>query len=104
MVSSGPGRQVLGAAHGQLSAALVSGEVSQLARHLSPAARAALTHSYRVGFTGAFTVMRGSTFSCSCSDICLVTTSTAKATHHLSQHQAGHEASQDAGVLILFRV
>ena len=55
MVSSGPGRQVLGAAHGQLSAALVSGEVSQLARHLSPAARAALTHSYRVGFTGAFT-------------------------------------------------
>jgi EmrB/QacA subfamily drug resistance transporter len=55
MISSGPGRQALGAAHGQLAAALVSGEVSQLARHLPPAAGAALTHSYRVGFTGAFT-------------------------------------------------
>ncbi len=53
--SSAPGQQVLGAAHGHLAGALVSGEVSQLARHLSPAARAALEHSYRVGFTGAFT-------------------------------------------------
>jgi EmrB/QacA subfamily drug resistance transporter len=53
--SSGPGRQVLGAAHGHLAGALVSGDVSQIARHLSPAARAALGHSYRVGFTSAFT-------------------------------------------------
>ncbi len=53
--SSGPGRQVLGAAHGHLAGALVSGDVSQVARHLSPAARAALGHSYRVGFTSAFT-------------------------------------------------
>jgi EmrB/QacA subfamily drug resistance transporter len=55
LASSAPGHQVLGAAHGQLAGALVSGEVSQLARHLSPAARAALEHSYRVGFTSAFT-------------------------------------------------
>jgi len=55
LASSAPGHQVLSAAHGQLSGALVSGEVSQLARHLSPAARAALEHSYRVGFTSAFT-------------------------------------------------
>ncbi len=55
LASSGPGRQVLGAAHGQLSGALVSGDVSQLASHLSSAASAALGHSYRVGFTGAFT-------------------------------------------------
>jgi EmrB/QacA subfamily drug resistance transporter len=53
--SSAPGHQVLGAAHGQLGGALVSGDVSQLAQHLSPAARAALEHSYRVGFTSAFT-------------------------------------------------
>jgi EmrB/QacA subfamily drug resistance transporter len=52
---SGPGRQVLGAAHGRLAGALVSGEVKALARHLSPTAQATLFHSYRVGFTGAFT-------------------------------------------------
>jgi EmrB/QacA subfamily drug resistance transporter len=55
LTSSAPGRQVVGAAHGQLSGALVSGEVSQLARHLPPAARDALSHAYRVGFTDAFT-------------------------------------------------
>jgi hypothetical protein len=55
LTSSAPGRQVVGAAHGQLSGALVSGEVSQLARHLPPAARDALGHAYRVGFTDAFT-------------------------------------------------
>jgi EmrB/QacA subfamily drug resistance transporter len=55
LASSGPGRQVLGAAHGHLAGALVSGDVSQVARHLSPTARAALRHSYRVGFTSAFT-------------------------------------------------
>jgi EmrB/QacA subfamily drug resistance transporter len=53
--ASGPGRQVLDATHGRLSGALVSGEVSQVARHLSPAAHAALEHSYRLGFTSAFT-------------------------------------------------
>ncbi len=57
LATTGPGRAVLGAAHGRLSTALVSGEVSALARHLSPAARAALGHSYRVGFTGAFTTI-----------------------------------------------
>jgi EmrB/QacA subfamily drug resistance transporter len=57
LASSVPGHQVLGAAHGQLGGALVSGDVSALARHLSPAARAALEHSYRVGFTSAFTTI-----------------------------------------------
>src|ERR1700677_2443384 len=57
LATTGPGREVLGAAHGRLSTALVSGEVGALARHLSPAARAALGHSYRVGFTGAFTTI-----------------------------------------------
>jgi len=55
LVASSPGHQVLSAAHGRLSGALVSGEVAQLARHLSPGAQAALSHSYRVGFTSAFT-------------------------------------------------
>jgi EmrB/QacA subfamily drug resistance transporter len=55
LAASGPGRQVLSAAHGKLSGALVSGEVGALARSLPAAARAALSHSYRVGFTGAFT-------------------------------------------------
>jgi EmrB/QacA subfamily drug resistance transporter len=55
LAASGPGRNVLSAAHGQMSAALVSGEVGALARHLSASARAALRHSYRVGFTSAFT-------------------------------------------------
>jgi EmrB/QacA subfamily drug resistance transporter len=53
--ASGPGRQVLGAAHGQLSGALVSGDVGAIAHSLPPAARSALSHAYRVGFTGAFT-------------------------------------------------
>jgi hypothetical protein len=55
LATSGPGRQVLAAAHGKLSGALVSGDVGTLARSLPPAARSALSHSYRVGFTGAFT-------------------------------------------------
>ncbi|HYB24409.1 MAG TPA: hypothetical protein VED41_11470, partial [Solirubrobacteraceae bacterium] len=53
--ASASGRQVLGAAHGQLNGALVSGEVAALARHLSGGAQAALEHAYRVGFTSAFT-------------------------------------------------
>jgi EmrB/QacA subfamily drug resistance transporter len=55
--SSAPGHQVLAAAHGQLSGALVSGDVSQVASHLPPAARAALAHAYRVGFTSGFTTI-----------------------------------------------
>jgi EmrB/QacA subfamily drug resistance transporter len=54
-LSSGPGREVLRAAHGKLNTALVSGEVGQVARALPPAARHALMHAYRVGFTQAFT-------------------------------------------------
>jgi EmrB/QacA subfamily drug resistance transporter len=54
-LASGPGREVLRAAHGKLNTALVSGEVGQVAHSLPPAARTALTHAYRVGFTDAFT-------------------------------------------------
>jgi EmrB/QacA subfamily drug resistance transporter len=55
LTASGPGRDVLAHTHGQLTGALVSGEVQQIAVHLPPSARAALGHAYRVGFTGAFT-------------------------------------------------
>jgi EmrB/QacA subfamily drug resistance transporter len=55
LAASGPGRQALATAREKLSGALASGEVGQLARHLSPASRSALEHSYRVGFTEAFT-------------------------------------------------
>jgi EmrB/QacA subfamily drug resistance transporter len=55
LATTGPGRQVIAAAREKLGGALVSGDVGQLAQHLPPAARAALTHSYRVGFTDAFT-------------------------------------------------
>jgi EmrB/QacA subfamily drug resistance transporter len=53
-LATGPGREVLHAAHGKLNTALVSGEVGQVARSLPHAAREALMHSYRVGFTEAF--------------------------------------------------
>jgi EmrB/QacA subfamily drug resistance transporter len=53
-LATGPGREVLHAAHGKLTTALVSGEVGQIARSLPHAAREALMHSYRVGFTEAF--------------------------------------------------
>jgi EmrB/QacA subfamily drug resistance transporter len=49
------GREVLGAAHGKLTGALVSGDVASVARSLPLAARSALTHAYRIGFTGALT-------------------------------------------------
>jgi EmrB/QacA subfamily drug resistance transporter len=49
------GRSVLGAVHGRLGPALVSGEIHQLARSLPPSARDALTHAYRVGFTESLT-------------------------------------------------
>jgi EmrB/QacA subfamily drug resistance transporter len=55
--ASGHAREVLTAAHGQLGTLLESGEVTQIAHSLSPAARTALDHSYRVGFTGAFTTI-----------------------------------------------
>jgi EmrB/QacA subfamily drug resistance transporter len=55
LASSGAGREVIVAAHDRLGGALVSGEVGQLARHLPSSAAAALEHSYRIGFTQAFT-------------------------------------------------
>jgi predicted MFS family arabinose efflux permease len=55
--ASGHAREILAAAHGQLGTLLESGEVTKIARSLSPAARVALDHSYRVGFTGAFTTI-----------------------------------------------
>jgi EmrB/QacA subfamily drug resistance transporter len=55
--ASGQARAVLSAAHGQLATLLQSGEVTKIASSLSPAARAALDHSYHVGFTGAFTTI-----------------------------------------------
>jgi EmrB/QacA subfamily drug resistance transporter len=57
LVTTAPGREVVASAHDRLGGALVSGEVSQLARHLPPAARDALGHAYRVGFTNAFTTI-----------------------------------------------
>ena len=55
--ASGHLNEILAAAHGQLGTLLESGEVTQIAHSLAPAARAALDHSYRVGFTGAFTTI-----------------------------------------------
>jgi MFS family permease len=55
--SSGHAREALSAAHGKLATLLESGEVTQIAHSLPPAARAALDHSYRVGFTEAFTTI-----------------------------------------------
>jgi len=55
--SSGQAHAILGAAHGQLGTLLESGEVTQIAHSLSGAARTALDHSYRVGFTEAFTTI-----------------------------------------------
>jgi EmrB/QacA subfamily drug resistance transporter len=57
LASSAPGREVLGFTHGKLSGALVSGDVGAVARSLPPSARAALTHSYRVGFTDALSTI-----------------------------------------------
>ncbi len=57
LAAHGQAHAVLAAAHGQLSTVLQSGEVGHLLRTLSPAARAALEHSYRVGFTEAFTTI-----------------------------------------------
>jgi EmrB/QacA subfamily drug resistance transporter len=55
--ASGQLNPILRAAHGKLGALLESGEVTPIAHSLSPAAHTALVHSYRVGFTGAFTTI-----------------------------------------------
>jgi EmrB/QacA subfamily drug resistance transporter len=52
--AAGQAHAVQAAAHGQLSTLLQSGEVSRILRGLSPVARGALVHSYKVGFTDAF--------------------------------------------------
>jgi EmrB/QacA subfamily drug resistance transporter len=52
---SGHAREIVTAAHGQLPKLLESGEIARVAGSLPSAAHAALIHSYRVGFTGAFT-------------------------------------------------
>jgi EmrB/QacA subfamily drug resistance transporter len=57
LLASGHAREVLSAAHGRLGTLLESGEVTKIAGSLRPAARTALDHSYRVGFTGAFTTI-----------------------------------------------
>jgi EmrB/QacA subfamily drug resistance transporter len=55
LASSEGGQQAIAATHGHLAGALVSGEVRHLASQLPAASREVLLHSYRVGFTGAFT-------------------------------------------------
>jgi EmrB/QacA subfamily drug resistance transporter len=50
---SGQLASVLHATHGALSSTFGSGSTQTLARKLAPSARAALDHSFRVGFTGA---------------------------------------------------
>jgi EmrB/QacA subfamily drug resistance transporter len=57
LTASAHGREVLAQAHGKLAGALVSGEVSSLARHLPHSAQSVLSHSYRAGFTSAFTTI-----------------------------------------------
>jgi len=54
---SGRVHEITVAAHGQLGTLLESGEVTQIAHKLSPAAREALDHAYKVGFTDAFTTI-----------------------------------------------
>jgi EmrB/QacA subfamily drug resistance transporter len=55
--SSGQAREILATAHGQLGTLLESGQVTRIAHSLPAAARSALDHSYRVGFTEAFTTI-----------------------------------------------
>ncbi len=57
LAARGQAGAVLTAAHGRLSTLLQSGEVRQILHTLSPTARTALEHSYRVGFTEAFTTI-----------------------------------------------
>jgi EmrB/QacA subfamily drug resistance transporter len=51
------GHQAIAATHGGLAGDLVSGAVRHIATSLPPAARSALTHAYRVGFTDALTTI-----------------------------------------------
>ena len=95
-----PGREVRGAAHGQLASALVSGDVAQLARHLPPAARAALGHAYRVGFTDAFTTIliiaacdRAGRLRCARSCSCAAATSSPQARRAGAAPRAHAEAA-----------
>jgi EmrB/QacA subfamily drug resistance transporter len=53
LAQSGPGEGVLHALHGRLRGALVSGSAHTLEGSLPPAARSALVHAYRAGFTSA---------------------------------------------------
>jgi EmrB/QacA subfamily drug resistance transporter len=57
LLAGGHAREILSSAHGRLGTLLESGEVTQIARSLSPGARTALESSYRVGFTDAFTTI-----------------------------------------------
>jgi EmrB/QacA subfamily drug resistance transporter len=57
LAARGQAGAVLAAAHGKLGAALQSGEVAGIMHAVSPAARAALTHAYRVGFIEAFSTI-----------------------------------------------
>ncbi len=57
LAAQGQGSAVQAAAHGHLSTLLQSGEVARVFHVLSPTARVALEHSYRVGFTEAFTTI-----------------------------------------------
>ncbi len=57
LAAAGQAHAVQAAAHGRLGTLLQSGEVSHIFGALSPAARVALEHSYRVGFTEAFTTI-----------------------------------------------
>jgi EmrB/QacA subfamily drug resistance transporter len=51
------GRRALASTHAGLGKALVSGDVAPLMRSLDPAARGALAHAYRVGFTASLTTL-----------------------------------------------
>jgi EmrB/QacA subfamily drug resistance transporter len=51
------GHQAIAATHGGLAGDLVSGAVRHIATSMPPAARSALTHAYRVGFTDALTTI-----------------------------------------------
>ncbi len=55
--AGGHAHEILSSAHGRLGTLLQSGEVTRIAHTLSPGARTALEHAYRVGFTHAFTTI-----------------------------------------------
>lgn len=55
--AAGQTHAVQSAAHGQLATLLQSGEVSKVLQGLSPSARFALEHAYKVGFTQAFSTI-----------------------------------------------